>query len=49
MGPGHEVNAVVGDAEDGGVAVVLDGRVFVEPKFAIQFFSDCFSGVQLFV
>ena len=35
MGPGHEVNAVVGDAEDGGVAVVLDGRVFVEPKFTI--------------
>ena len=29
--PGHEVKAVVGDAEDGSVAVVLDGGLVVEP------------------
>ncbi len=29
--PGHEVKAVVGDAEDGRVAVVLDRGLVVEP------------------
>ncbi len=29
--PGHEVEAVVGDPEDGRVAVVLDGGLVVEP------------------
>ncbi len=30
--PGHEVDAVVSDAKKGGVAVVLNGGLIINPK-----------------
>ena len=46
--PGHEVKAVVGDAQDGRVAVVLDGRLIVQPEKVTRFeFTKMFWNVLL--
>ncbi len=49
--PGHEVDAVVSDAEKGGVAVVLDGGLIIQPdvinvclKLHFQLNSFCLKG-----
>ncbi len=30
--PGHEMDAVVSDAEKGGVTVILDGGLIIQPE-----------------